>query len=121
MEKQEERTGAVPLLRDCDEEGEPTLTKFILRLEDEMDQRLMIALGKRKGGGFGSARERRRSLPERSFRSDAEILKDEPNTHVVIRVGELKRADAETADEVPGEHAAWRRARIDGGRRHVLR
>ena len=41
----------MPLLRDCDEEGEPTLTKFILRLEDEMDQRLMIALGKRKGGG----------------------------------------------------------------------
>ncbi len=60
-------------------------------------------------------------LPEAPFRPHAQILQDEPHPHVVVRTRQLERADAEAADQVPGEHAGRRGARIDHGGRHVAR
>ena len=61
------------------------------------------------------------SSPERSLGSNAEVLQDEPNSHVIIRIGELERADAKTANEIPCKHATGRRARVNGNGSHVLR
>lgn len=45
------------------------------------------------------------SIPKGSFGSDTEVLKDEPDSHVVIRVGQLERTHTKATDEIPSEHA----------------
>lgn len=54
----------------------------------------------------------KRNVPEGSFSSDAEILEDKPDTHPIFTVCQLERADAETTNQVPREHAARMGTRI---------
>lgn len=78
------------------DDGEPTLTKFIFRLERNQIDLSMF----QRTLGAGN------DIPEGPFSSDAEVLKDEPDSHIVIRIGELKGAHAKATNEIPGEHAA---------------
>ena len=79
------------------DDGEPTLTKFIFKLE-----RHQIDLSTFPRIRLGAGND----TPKGSFSSDAEVLKDEPDSHIVIRIGELKGAHAKATNEIPGEHAA---------------
>ncbi len=45
------------------------------------------------------------ALPESALRPDTKVLQDEPNAHVVIRIGKLESADAKAPDQIPSEHA----------------
>lgn len=56
-------------------------------------------------------------LPEAAFGTDAEVLEDEPDADLVLRVLETERARGQATDQVPGEHAG-RRVAADG---HALR
>ena len=58
-------------------------------------------------------------VPEGTFGSDAQILQDEPDAHVVVRVGEFEGADAEATNEVSRKHAAGCRARVLGWSREA--
>lgn len=60
-------------------------------------------------------------IPKGSFGPDAEILQDEPDSQVVLRIGQLERAHAEATDEIPREHATRGCPRVDGHRRHAVR
>lgn len=53
-----------------------------------------------------------KNVPEGTFGSDAQVLQDEPDAHVVVWVGELEGADAEAAYQVSCEHAAGGGARV---------
>lgn len=46
-------------------------------------------------------------IPKIAFRADTEILKNEPDTHHIVTVGEFKGTDAQTANQVSREHASW--------------
>lgn len=102
------RTGAEPELSDWGEVGEPTLTKFIFRLGGSEFGGFLVCFRGRGGGGGGGY------VPEGTFGSDAQVLQDEPDAHIVVWVGEFEGADAEAADEVSGEHAAGGGPRVLG-------
>jgi hypothetical protein len=97
--KQEARTGAEAVFRVWAAVGEPTLTKFIFNLRHSQ-----LVLGM----------ELRSQLPERAFSPDTKILQYEPDAHLVIRVGQLKSADAKASYQIPGEHSTWVGTRVAG-------
>jgi len=66
--------------------GEPTLTKFILRL-----------VGVKVSRGDGMKR-RWGKIPEGALSPYAQVLEDEPYAHLAVWVCEFEGADAETAD-----------------------
>ena len=45
-------------------------------------------------------------VPETSFRSNREVLQDEPDADLVVRVCQFEGTRGLTSDKVPGEHSA---------------
>lgn len=66
------------------------------------------------GGGWRGGGKGGEDVPEGAFGSDAQVLEDEPDAHVVVWVGEFEGADAEAANQVSRKHAAGGRAGVMG-------
>lgn len=112
-EKTDARTGAEPWLRTgCPfSEGAPTLTKFILRLEDVSCIR--------GGQIFFFFFRWRGNIPEDPLSPHAQVLQDEPHADLVIRIRQAEGTRAQAADQVAREHAPGSRDGLLRRRLHV--
>ena len=82
---------------------------YKIHLQSGRGEKVSFGAVRKKGIGLEKTRP---YVPESTLGAHTEILQDEPDAHFVVRIREFEGADAETADEIPREHATRLRTGI---------